>query len=218
MSADRGMGAASLLELAKLSQRTGHLFTVYLDDETVRGTDLYIPISWGGNSYPAQGHFFGYEGFEENTETQVQMGQIYLSGVDQLWSARVLEKEFVDRRCTVHRAHLDASWNVIVDPVAIRDGLMGESHIEEDEDAGKSVIVVEVTNHLRDFDNKRGRHTNDEEQRLLYSTDGFFKYAAQANRQLRWGAADAVATTTPPSSATPAPTYYEDTWSNASGG
>lgn len=183
---DRSLTAAMLAEIDKLQTRPGHLYEIYLDSGTVYGTDMYLPLSWNGNTYLALGHHVGYRGLDENVELIVAEGQIYLSGVDQEWVSNVLNEELVNRRAVVRRLYLDANWAVVADPVPVRDGLMDAWAIEEDEDAGTCTVVVNVTNHLADFDRRPGRHTNDQEQRLRYPNDGCFKHVDQIGREKKW--------------------------------
>lgn len=183
---NRSMTVAMLAEIAKLQQRTGHLYEIYLDSGTVYATDFFLQVTWNGNTYLALGHFIGYDGVEENVELMVNDGQIYLSGIDQEWISNVLGTEILNRRAVIRRIHLDASWSVILDPVPVRDGLMDSWQIQEDEDSGKSTVMVTVRNHLVDFDRRPGRHTNDQEQRLHFPDDGIFKYCDQLNRKREW--------------------------------
>lgn len=183
---DRSMTGDMLTDLARAQQRTGHLYELYLDSGTVYGTDIFVPIVWNGNTYLALGHHVGYAGVDENVELRVQKGSITLSGVDQSYISIVLSEDIARRRAVIRRVNLTSAWAAIVDPSPVRDGLMDVAAIETDEDSGKCVVMVEVTNHPVDFDRKPGRHTNDEEQRLWYPDDGIFKYVNQIEVRKVW--------------------------------
>lgn len=187
---DRDMTAAMLAEIAKFQQRTGHLFRVELDDETVLGTDLYIPVTWSGDTYPARGHFIGYEGLEENVEPRINVGTVYVSGIDQEWISRVLAESLEGRRIAIWRVNFDASWALILNPVPVADGLMDAAHLRIDPNSGKLNIAIDIVNHLRNFDQPNGWHSNDEEHRQRFPNDGIYKYTHEASRQLRWRASN----------------------------
>lgn len=186
---DRGMEAAMLAEIDKFNQRTGHLYVAYFDDETVRATDLFIPITFDGNLYAASGHFLSYEGVEESAEFQILQATISLSVADppKDWMARALTKEFMGKRMVIYRINLDSSWSAVVNPTPVMDGLMDDLHVMEDPDSGNAVLAVSATDYTVNFDARPGRHTNDAEQRLHAPDDGLFKYVDQVNRELRWG-------------------------------
>ncbi len=184
----RDLTAAMKAELDALMNRPGHLFEAYFDDETVRATDFYCNLTWNGNTYVANGHFLQFDGVEESTETIIPQANIVLSGVDQAWIQKVLEKKFVNRRIVVRKASCDAAWNVVVDPGVLFDGFMKRPRIVEDSDSGKCHVLVECSHDAADFENAGGRRTNHELEQLHFPGDGIFKYASQGNRQLLWGA------------------------------
>ena len=187
----RNATAAVLAEAAKSQQEGCHLFELYLTTP-IYATDAPFQISWGGNTYTALGHFIAFSGGEENrdlTETRVSVS---LSGVDQVWVSNVLAQNYVDRRLVVRRAFLAPGGGVMVDPVALFDGLCdGRSRISEDHgaDASRCVVTLEAGSHWSDFGRRPGRHANDNEQRFLFAGDGFFRFVSEINRTITWGAA-----------------------------
>ena len=182
-----GISAAMLAQLNALQSRTGHLFEVYFDDETVRATDLYTTVTWGGNTYTANGHFLSFDGVSENLDMRAAQTRVVLSGVDQAWIAKVLTKSYLNRRLVIRKAMLDAAWQVIVDPVPKFDGLMKRPQIVHDPASGKSQVLITASHDASDVNNAAGRRTNHQLQQLHFSGDGIFKYAAQASRTLLWG-------------------------------
>ena len=167
-----------------------HLFELFLAT-TIYATDAPFPISWGGNTYTALGHFIAFSGGEENRDLAETRLTVSLSGVDQAWISNVLEQNYVDRRLVVRRAFLAPGGGVMVDPVALFDGLCdGRSRISEDHGAGASrcVVTLEAGSHWSDFGRRPGRHANDNEQRFLFAGDGFFRFVSEINRTVTWGA------------------------------
>ena len=186
--AGRGLSAAMLAELDALQNRPGHLFEAYFDDETARATDFYSSVLWVGNTYVANGHFLGYDGLEETLEQDVPQVKVVLSGVDQAWIAKVLQKKFLNRRLVIRKAMMDAAWNVVIDPSVHFDGLMKRPYIQEDVDgSGKCNVLINASHDVSDIDRKPGRHTNDQEQQFYFPGDRIFEFVDQVNRQLMWG-------------------------------
>lgn len=183
----RGLSVAMVAELDKLQNRVSHMAEVYFDDESVYLTDLYTNVSWGGNTYLAVGDFAGFDGVEESVDSIIQQATVSLSGVQSDWMSRVLSKQYLNRRIVVRKATHDSAWQVVVDPGTLFDGFMKRPRWSEDPDKGTCTIMIECAHNAADFDNATGRRTNDQLHRLLFPTDGFFKYAAQADRQLIWG-------------------------------
>lgn len=186
--AGRGLSASMLAELDALQNRPGHLFEAYFDDETVRATDFYTSCEWNGNVYVANGHFLGYDGLEETLEAGVPQARVMLSGVDQAWIAKVLQKKFLNRRLVVRKAMMNAAWQVIVDPAVLFDGLMKRPAIQEDlEGSGKCNVLINASHDASDIDRRPGRHTNDGEQQFLFPGDRIFEFVDQVNKPLMWG-------------------------------
>ncbi len=168
--------AGMLAQLNALQSRPGHLIEAYFDDETVRATDFFTSVVWNGNTYIANGDFLA----------QVR---VVLQGVDQVWIQKVLTKSYLTRRLVVYKAMCDAAWNVVLNPSPAFDGEMKRPQIVTDPDQGTCSVVITASHPAADVDNAGGRRTNDATQRVLFPTDGIFKYAAQAKNRLVWGSA-----------------------------
>lgn len=181
------LSAAMLAQLNALQNRPVHLFEVYFDDETVLLTDAYSTVTWGGNTYIADGELLNYDGVSETLELRAAQVRATLSGVDQTWVARILAKPYLGRRLVVRKAMLDASWQVIVDPGVVFDGEMKQPQVIEDPNSGLCQVTVTASHSASDTSNPGGRRTNDQIQRLYFPNDGFFKYSQQAQNQLVWG-------------------------------
>jgi len=187
--------AAMLTQLNASRSKPGHLFEAYFDDETVRFTDFYTTLTWGGNSYVADGEALSYDGVQEDLEMRAPMARVVFSGVDQAWIQRVLTKNYRNRRLVIRKATLDASYQVVIDPVPEFDGLMKQPQVQDDPDNGTCTIVFSASHDASDVNNASGRRTNDEFERKLYPNDGFFKYASQAGKQLLLGGGVSAQTT-----------------------
>ncbi len=181
--------AGMLAQLNALQSRPGHLIEAYFDDETVRATDFYASVPWNGNTYLANGDLLSYEGLSEQLDMQAAQVRVALQGVDQVWIQRILSKSYLTRRLVVYKAMCDAAWNVVLNPSPAFDGEMKRPQIATDPDQGTCTVVITASHPAADVDNAGGRRTNDATQRVLFPTDGIFKYAAQAKNRLVWGSA-----------------------------
>jgi hypothetical protein len=200
----RGLSVAFVAQLDALQNKISHLCEAYFDDESVYATDLYTPVDWNGHTYLAVGHFLGFDGIEESTDSIIPQATIKLSGVQQDWISRVMSKKYRNRRLVVRKAACNASWQVVIDPGVLFDGFMKRPRIVENPDQGTCTVVLECSHDAADFDNASGRRTNDEMHRVDFPTDKFFQYASQADRQLIWGEGGG-------GSAPAAPTYTPST-------
>lgn len=188
--AGRGASAAFLTEIAKPANQPVHLFEAHFDDGVIRNTDAYRTLTWGGNTYLANGHFMQFSGIQESAALKVSECDIALSGVDQVWISAVLAKQYIDRRLVIYKAMLSAGTDaVIVDPVPIFDGRMDAPAITENPDDGKCIVAIHAASHWVDFERKPGRHTNHEEQQIHFPGDRGFEYAAQLTKEIKWGVA-----------------------------
>lgn len=186
---DRGSSSAFQTEVAKSNNRPVHLVEVYFDDETVYMTDAFKDITYNSNNYIAVGHFMGFSDIEEAAEVIVSSVTLSLSGVDQVWISRVLNKAYIDRTVKIYTAFLDDAQALIVNPVLIFEGRMDTPAIQEDPDSGKSSVSVSATNSWVDFSRKTGRHTNHEEQQIHFAGDKGFEFASEIVKDITWGKA-----------------------------
>ncbi len=185
--ADRGSTSAFQTEVVKLQNRPVHLVQVIFDDETVYMTDAYKTITYGGNDYDGVGHFMGFSDIEEAAEVMVSSVTLSLSGIDQVWISKVLNKNYIDRTIKIYTAFLDSSEALVIDPVLIFEGRMDTPTIAENPDDGRSSVSVSATNSWVDFSRKTGRHTNHEEQQIHFSGDKGFEFASQIVKDVIWG-------------------------------
>jgi len=187
--ADRGATAAALAEMAKASNQPVHLLQVALDAPTgtIYATDAYKDIEWGGNIYTALGHLLSFSDIEETAELQVASLTVTLSGVDQAYISLFLSEHYIDRALRIYTGFLDSSDTLIADPVLIFDGRMDQPVIQEDPDAGTSVVAVRATNAWVDFERRPGRHTNHQEQQIWFPGDRGFEFASEIVKDIVWG-------------------------------
>lgn len=187
--ADRGASAAFLAELLKSTSAPCWLVDAYFDDGTISLTDAWRPITWGGRTYTANGHFLSFSGLTETAELQVPQLTLTLSAVDQVWISIALTKNYVDRRLVISRAFIDyttAAVTPIASPVSFEYRMDG-MNIADDPN-GECTVAVTASSHFGDFERRAGRHTNSSEHQVFFPGDLFFDYASNLNREIRWGA------------------------------
>lgn len=185
---DRDASADVLAEIAKAASQPIHLVELYLDTQTVRVTDAWRNVSWGGNDYIAVGQLLAFDGIDESVDLQVTSVRVSLSGVMQESIALVLSHNYIDARLVIYKAFIDSTASgVVIDPIAIFDGRCDAPLIEENPDDGKCLLLLSAAQHWVDFERRPGRHTNHEEQQLHFPGDMGFQYVANLNRDLKWG-------------------------------
>jgi len=184
---DRGSTSAFQTEVVKAANRPLHLVSVHFDDTTVYMTDGYKTITYSSNDYVPMGHLLGFSDIEEAAEVIVSNVTVTLSGVDQVWISNFLSKDYIDRTIKIYTAFLDSTEALVGDPVLIFEGRMDQPTIQEDPEAGSSVVSVSATNAWVDFSRKTGRHTNHEEQQIHFPGDKGFEFASEIVQDVIWG-------------------------------
>lgn len=185
----RGASAAALSAMGQAATGVCHLLELYLDTETVRVTDAWRPVSYGGNTYTALGEWVSFEPIRESTQVEVSSVRVQLSGVDQAMPARILSNDYIDRQLVIRKAFLDANEGLVVDPIPLFDGRCDAPRLVENPDANTSIVEIEAASQWSDFDRRPGRHTNHAEQQVWFPGDLGFEYVSEVNRQIKWGAA-----------------------------
>ena len=169
---------------------------VHLDiDGGVYMTNAQNPIVSGGNTYLPFGGFLGFSHIEETAEFQVSKLTLTLTGIPMFdqdgdsFIAQFLQHTYIDKEVKIYRVFVDKSDTVLDDPVLIFHGYMDKPSIDDDPQ-GSTTVGVEISNHWVDFNRIAGRHTNNDEQRVLYPTDGIFKASHETNKDIKWAPAE----------------------------
>jgi hypothetical protein len=184
---DRGADADVIAAIEADRNQVVHLFRADFASGTVYATDSYRQLTWGGNTYLANGHLLSFAGVEESAELQVAQARFALSGVDQSLISVVLVENVIDRRVRVWTAFLDIDDAIIGEPVLIFDGRMDAPSIDEDPQGGTCTVSISASNQFADFNRRAGRRTNDSEQQTLFPGDRGFEYVSALTRSITWG-------------------------------
>ena len=185
---DRGASGAVVTQLGNAASEPCHLFEFYLDDQTVRTTDAYRNLVWGGNTYIGAGNLLNFDGIEESATLQVASARIQLTGVLQDSISLLLSHNYIDRRIVIYKAFISGA-GVVVDPIPIFDGRADSPIIEEDPSAGTCMVTLSAAQHWIDFERRPGRHTNDAEEQIWFPGDKGFEFVSSLNKPIKWGSA-----------------------------
>lgn len=186
---DRGASAGFVAEILKSRNQPVYLVEVWFDDGTIRMTDGWINVLWGGNTYTANGYYLGFSGLSETNDMTIPNVTVQVSAVDQTWIAIALSKPYLDRRIAIYKAFLDYTMAVISNPLLIFDGRIDTMEISDDPGHGTCTIAVSASSQWVDFQRTPGRHTNDDEEQIWYPGDRGFQFVTNINQQIKWGAA-----------------------------
>lgn len=183
---DREFSSEALAELEKRWNRPGHLVEVRLDSGTLYLTDYFRDVAYGGNTYLAAGTFLGFDAIEESARPQVNRTSVQLSGVPSAMMSEALGEDFLNRILVIYKlfGRTGGLGPLIEGPIF--SGYMDEPLIDEDPDAGTCSITVSAAT-FDDFQQRRGRHTNHEEQQLFFAGDEGFILATKQQQQVLWG-------------------------------
>jgi hypothetical protein len=69
---DRGASAAFITEILKSSNQPIYLVEAWFDDGTIRMSDAWVNVVWGGNTYTANGYFLGFSGLSETSDMTIK--------------------------------------------------------------------------------------------------------------------------------------------------
>ena len=169
-----------------------------IPDEPVRVSNAgrYITISPSDPSavdanlpgtYIPQGGLISIASIEEDANFQIGEVGIALSGVTGVAISMLLNNPYLDRSVKIWRGLFDSEYNVVADPVLIFDGKISAAAIEDDPEAGKSVVNITVSSQWVDFERRNGNKTNDAEQQFRFPGDKGLEFAADTTRNIEWG-------------------------------
>lgn len=184
---DRGASAGAISEITAEQNQPCHLLEMLFDSGTTYITDLNRNISWKGQTYQAAGHLLDFGNIEETADLQVATVVGSLSGVDQAYLSLFLGENYIDRTVNIYKAFLDASQDLVSEPVLIFSGRVSGVDIKEDPNAGTCSISMEVASVWVDFQRRPGRRTTVSEQQSFYPDDVGFEFTSELDKEILWG-------------------------------
>lgn len=184
----RGLASAFKTELA-----TGNIspvFLVHLGFATpVYLTNASFPLtsSVSGSSitYTASGHLRSITGVSETNSPTKNSLAVQLSGVDQTYTAVILNENIIGKEVKIYRGLLDSSNALISDPFLLFYGTIDDFKINDTTDT--SNVVLTISSHWGQFEKQSGRQTSNNSQQRFFSGDLGMEFAALTVRDLKWG-------------------------------
>tara|TARA_B100002019_G_scaffold111531_1_gene95945 strand:- start:6888 stop:7466 length:579 start_codon:yes stop_codon:yes gene_type:complete len=171
---------------------TAHIVEVTLADTSnldykIYMTDYHKDVSYGGNTYLATGHLLDITDLTTTSDLQINDITITLSGIDATKIAEVLSYNYIDRPLIISRVFFSDNDNIINVPYPIFAGRINNPSIVDDPNSGTSVVSINASSYLSDFDRKPNRHTNHIEHNFYYPNDDFFSMWGKINKEIIWG-------------------------------
>lgn len=132
-------------------------------------------LTWGGYTWNALGQLIGFEELRETGSVEAVGAVFTLNGVQSALVSKALESGYRRRRCSLYIGFLDASEQVIANPIEHRF-LMDRMTIQDD--GATSRITVRAESRLVDLQRPREIRQNDEGQRAVFPNDRAFEFVA----------------------------------------
>lgn len=180
----RALTAGMQAGVAVSELRAYMLLAMHFEGGTEYRTTCYKPVVFGGNTF-LPSNVVSIGAVKESLELRVPTLSVALSGVNQANVATALAEGSLDRVVQVWRCLLDGSEALVADPLEVFKGRIDGYTFTEDD--GSASLVWECVSHFADFDRISGRHTNDDEQQLHFSSDRGFEFAAVTAIDIKWG-------------------------------
>ena len=185
---NRSLTAAMQTAVASNELKTGRLLWMNFDGGAEYRTTCYKQLIFDSNTY-LPSNILSIGDVQESLELRVPTLSVVLTGVNQANISTALTEDAVDREVVVWRFFLDANEGLIADPVEEFRGTIDSYSVNENPDAGSSILEWSCVSHLADFERIGGRRTNDDEQQLHFAGDKGFEFAALTALDIKWGRA-----------------------------
>lgn len=167
------------------------LVEIYLITETLRLNTGGFDITYGGNTYSAQGDFIGFSTVSEDFDVKVGKFSIYLSAIGNGYVDKFINQDFEGRRVVIRKAFLDFdpfTLQIIDNPIVIFDGQIYNVSIVEG--AATASITVDCSTLFADFERTAGRKTNNGSNSLYQGSSAdncFEKSGFVGQTEFLWG-------------------------------
>lgn len=162
-----------------------HLLKIDFTSGPVCFTDAGYDITFGGNTYLANGLLLGMDSPKFTSELRIGEISVSFGAADQSVLALLLNTSQINRYVHVHRAILTASMQVIPDPILLHSWLITDVSISSDR--GTAEVSVSMASEWADFEAPRGRRTTDASQRRFFPSDRGFEFSGQVKKEIKWG-------------------------------
>ena len=165
------------------------LVEVYVDaSDPAYITDYARPLTVDGKGFLPGDDVMNITSVIEDTNNSITSIQLNLSGLESSDVNLFLDLDYIDKQVIVKKQFVNIDTDALVGAsFVIFDGRIDSPVITHDPKSGEASVSVTVTSYWTDFGRKKGRHTNDSEQKSHFSTDTCFEHAIDFNKEIKWG-------------------------------
>lgn len=157
----------------------------------------YGDLIWDGNTYSGVGTLGSISSVSESSEISAKGITVSMSGIPSDLISLVLSDVRQGAVGKIHLGFLNSSNSLIDDPILMFEGKLDVPSIQEGGDT--STITLSYESRLIDLQRAReSRYTNEDQQRAFAGDLGCEFVASLQEKQITWGKADPVKTTTTP--------------------
>ena len=181
----RIISAAVIAQLNSGTCRPIDMVRIDYDSGVVAAHSGVGTITYGGVDYLGVGTLGSISNISENTELSAAGVTLTLSGVDPALVAIALAEPYQGRICTISRGFLNASYQLILDPIIIFVGRLDTQSIML---GANSQIEVVVENLTADWNRATIRRFNNQDQQTRFPGDKGLEFVTQATEKpVYWG-------------------------------
>lgn len=181
----RGVGSGVSTAVDARHVKWFPLLELALDSGTQYLAGHNAPVDYGGHTYLAALGLGTIDTIEE-TDAEVKGLVFTMTAVPSSSVSLSLGTEVQGRGVLLRLAFIDAAGALQVDD-NVWSGYLDQAPMEDDPETNRTVIRVTAEHRLVRWDTPRPLRFSDEDQRVISSSDGFFKHtAAIAEATLNW--------------------------------
>lgn len=206
----RIIGASMLTDLGQPAAAKTEFIELQFGAGTRRITTAPQNITWNGFTWQAVGGQLELEALPDSTDERGQGVGMTLSGVDLTLLGDILAEQYRGRPCSIWYAHINASGQVVTDPVLMFSGWMNDPWgVEEvrNPEGGSVTIRTRISSRFATWRQRRGFQMTVESHSAALAGLGFLTAGQRdtffatvptiVGRLIRWGSSEAIRTTPP---------------------
>tara|TARA_R110001599_G_scaffold100770_4_gene258094 strand:- start:297 stop:857 length:561 start_codon:yes stop_codon:yes gene_type:complete len=160
------------------------LIEIVFDAATLRLCNRLTTIDFDGNTYSGLGSIGTVGSVSENINLDPEKCTISLSGVDPTALGVMVNNDHLGRNISIRYALLDASNQIIGEPIVHFQGSMNSLEVLY---GGEASVEIEAADQLADWDRIYAGRLTDEDQQALYPFDRCLAYISRlAKKTIIW--------------------------------
>jgi len=165
------------------------LIEIYVDaSDPLYLTDYSRNLTVDGETFVADGGWLGMANVIEDLDNSITNVNLTLSGIEDVDVNLLLDYDYIDKQVVIKKQFVNLDTDALVgSSFTVFDGRIDTPVITHDPKGGDATVQVTAVSHWTDFSRKKGRHTNDSEQKSHFSTDTCFEHSADFNKEIKWG-------------------------------